>query len=481
MPNAQGNYTPPESGDLPEHGKKILSEVYSKNRREHPDWSKEKCAKIGWAAVENAGYHKKEGKWVKKGALSPDQPTLSQGTTVHKAIPESHDLEWGFDIKGILGSIRKIRGTFHVPKVDKDNEIITSGAMDKAMHDYMHLPIISEYHKERPIGIVTKSWKTSDGKYQFEGVIKATHDCDDIWEKVKKGEYDMLSIAGKRTEMSEECSMHPLLRGDKPCITKGLRLDSISACDEGARNDQTSLEMAKASEGSVYLCSSTLELTQVKDTLIKATDTTSSLIHVTTDGTRKKGECMACKKGKKPPELVKSEEQEDPETEEKKAEVDEEKEVEEEEKTEEKKAEDGEEELEEEESAEMKILKEIHATLKELVSSDKKVHASVEKGEETHIAPPMKKGLKDGEPGQESEEETGEERAITKKATSAPVDPAEFKKAMDTISALQAKIEALESQPATKGVVIIKSDLKDGDRIESDAEAIIKANGGKLK
>ena len=132
---------------------------------------------------------KLEHEQAKKGPLSPDQATIAEGTTVAKA---PHDLEWGFDIQGILASTRKIRGTFHVPKVDKDNEYITEEAMDKAMHDYMHLPIISEYHKERPIGLVTKSWKTKDGEYQFEGVMKETPDCDDVWQKVQKGEYDIV-------------------------------------------------------------------------------------------------------------------------------------------------------------------------------------------------------------------------------------------------------------------------------------------------
>ena len=60
-------FEPPEAGDLPEAGKKILADVYSSCRsqwvEEHPDdkenpANKEKCAKIAWSAVHHAGYGK---------------------------------------------------------------------------------------------------------------------------------------------------------------------------------------------------------------------------------------------------------------------------------------------------------------------------------------------------------------------------------------------------------------------------------------
>ena len=402
---------------------------------------------------------------TQKGPLSPDQPTLVEGTTVAKKadnVPEAHDFEWGFDITGILASTRKIRGTFHVPKVDKDNEIITEKAMDAAMADYMHLPIISEYHKERPIGIVLKSWKTRDSQYQFDGVIKSTEDCDDVWEKIQKGEYDMLSIAGKRTEASNECSAHPLLRtGGRPCVTNGLRLDSISACDEGARNDATSLEMIKATElADPYIYSSKLVLTQVNHTLIKGTDANSPLIHQTFDGTKKRmDKSMPKKCSGKPPELQKSDEERTESDKEKKdEEMDEE----------EKKAEGEPEEEEEEKKAEMgngmgellKAITEMHTTLKELVASDKKVHEGVGKGEETHVAPPVKKA----------------EKPTDEVAKAHLVDPAEFQKAMNTIAEMDAKIKALEARPQVKEAVIIKSSLDEDDDVQSAASRIIEAH-----
>lgn len=58
-------YKPPESGDLPEHGKKILASAYASCRKQYPAYSKERCSKIAWGAVHNAGYVKENDKWVK--------------------------------------------------------------------------------------------------------------------------------------------------------------------------------------------------------------------------------------------------------------------------------------------------------------------------------------------------------------------------------------------------------------------------------
>jgi hypothetical protein len=410
---------------------------------------------------------KLEHEQAKKGMLSPEQATIAEGTTVAKA---PHVLEWEFNFAAILSSPRKIKGTYHVPKIDKDNEIITEGAMDSAMPDYMHLPIISEYHKERPIGLVLKSWKTADLEYQFEGVIKSTRDCDDVWQKVQLGEYDMLSIAGRRTESTSECSLPTHMR-DSPCITHGLRLDSISTCDEGARNSSSSLEMMKAGGiNDPYLCTSKVSLEQVN--FIKAETSNSPLIHETFDGTKKRNDCMTdkekkcgCKKGETPPKEEKEEEV--PAEEEKKAE--DMKESPEEKKEEEKKAEPPEEKMEEKEEAkkadglEAKIDKMI-GILEQLVSSDKQVHAEVGKS------------LTDGKPAAMTEEEVGEKREVEKKAGPIPtVDPAEFSKAMTTIATLQAWITELEGMTVQKSAVVIQSDVQKGDRIESTAEAICKA------
>jgi cation transport regulator ChaB len=72
--NINARFTPPESGDLPEQGKKILAATYSSCRQKwvdaHPSdpenaENKTRCSKIAWGAVRRAGFNKDEdGNWV---------------------------------------------------------------------------------------------------------------------------------------------------------------------------------------------------------------------------------------------------------------------------------------------------------------------------------------------------------------------------------------------------------------------------------
>jgi hypothetical protein len=181
--------------------------------------------------------------------------------------------EWAFDPAAILSSPRKVRGKFHTPMVDKDREFIKGEAIQNAVPDFMHLPILHDFHKERTVGIVTRVVELSDGSFDFEGLIKATDDCNDIWELIKSGNYDQVSIYGKRTVGSGSCGVRPEARSE-PCVTTGVRLDSISVCDENARNEGTSLFIAKGGGKVVF---------NATEAIIKAETTDSSLMHTATD------------------------------------------------------------------------------------------------------------------------------------------------------------------------------------------------------
>ena len=124
----------------------------------------------------------------------------------------------------------------------------------------------------------------------------------------------------------------------------------------------------------------------------------------------------------------------------------------------------------------------MHAMMKELHSH---IMASGEgkeykKGEETKLAPPMKKSLKDGKPGQETPEEVGEQREIDKKGEG------NVKKAQSLELELQTalkRIETLESMEFQKGSPVIYRDTpqeESGTRIVSNAAAVLK-QGGKKK
>jgi cation transport regulator ChaB len=51
-------YEPPESGDAPQEVKDILAKVYAATRKSNPDYDEERCSKIAWGAVHNAGWMK---------------------------------------------------------------------------------------------------------------------------------------------------------------------------------------------------------------------------------------------------------------------------------------------------------------------------------------------------------------------------------------------------------------------------------------
>ena len=233
-----------------------LADIKKKNPGYSDEVAKKVCGKLQ-AKLE-------KGEKINDDDLSPSKEDLREVQPVVKA--------WEFDPKEIMNSPRKVQGTFHVPKIDKDNEIITKGAMDKAIPNFIHLPILHDFHRERTLGLITKVWEESDA-YHFEALFKATHDVDDAWDKVKRGEYDHVSIYGSRLEGNASCALDPANRAT-PCVSSEIRLDSISACDENARNDSTSLTMRKGIH--IY--------NDITDTFIKAETSNSGLVHGTYDG-----------------------------------------------------------------------------------------------------------------------------------------------------------------------------------------------------
>ena len=140
---------------------------------------------------------------------------------------------------------REIYGVAHVPTLDRENEIILSDAIREALPQYMELPVLHVQHTERPIGTVTKAWVDGDGKLHLLGKIKETPDTDDVWEDIKKGELNKLSVDRKRLRYSGECGVSPTQRMT-PCITKAMHLFSISVVGNNAMNPETFLEVAKA-------------------------------------------------------------------------------------------------------------------------------------------------------------------------------------------------------------------------------------------
>lgn len=377
---------------------------------------------------------------------------------------------WMNELHGILNSPRVAEMTFHVPKVDKDLEFITPGAMAGALQDYMKFPIISEFHKERPIGIAEKVWQTKTDEFKARIRIRDDPSTDDVWNKMNlppgtPGRYDQVSIAGKRIVYSQECNIPLSMRkATNPCRTEKLRLDSVSVCDDRARNDGTELNVVKAlSDDQIeFTYTTSLELTKVEHNLIKAETTESELIHPVTDGasqpdkTRVEDNIVCplihpatgkapCKGGKmkkgtdKPVKKTSDEEAQEPveETEAKKGEEEEETEPE-------KQVEKGMEQSEAHMTDQSTMLREILATLKQLVATDKMVHNEVGKAEDK----------------KEDEMEDKKDEKKVEKAEVPPVVPSledteklvkatmeqEFQKALDArIAPLQQQIDVLKA------------------------------------
>ena len=204
-----------------------------------------------------------------KSKLSPRIKDLKEVQEVDKGDVKR---EWALDLAGMLASDREISGTFHKPVIDKENDIIPASAMDKAMDDFMILPTLQEVHTERTVGIITKAWKTGDDEYKFEGKIKPGDDCDDVWKKVKNGEYDGLSIGGRRTKYSKDCSIPSSIR-TTPCVTHRLKLYNVSVCSSPVNPEANIDEVNKVAKSA--------------ETIKKAETTESNVIHATYDGVKK--------------------------------------------------------------------------------------------------------------------------------------------------------------------------------------------------
>jgi cation transport regulator ChaB len=84
-----GQWTPPDAGDAPQGVKDILKSVYSDCRDKNPGevpTLKEKCAKMAWGAVRNAGWHKDEsGTWVKESDRRSENVTTGEFEQLEEA------------------------------------------------------------------------------------------------------------------------------------------------------------------------------------------------------------------------------------------------------------------------------------------------------------------------------------------------------------------------------------------------------------
>lgn len=155
------------------------------------------------------------------------------------------------------GKSRKIWGVCSTEAPDREMEIITEEAIQKALKDFMVLPIIHYFHSEHPIGWISKAKYgpvlpillefgiVPEGPVPERGLVvigevKNTPDCEKVWNGIVKGLISEWSIAGTRTSGSPECSIPATMRS-RPCITKAMNLWSISICPRGTGQNRSTL------------------------------------------------------------------------------------------------------------------------------------------------------------------------------------------------------------------------------------------------
>lgn len=226
-----------------------------------------------------------------KSRLSPSIKDLKEVSEVKVKEVKKDDIkmEWVLDLDALMKSDREFSGTFHKPVIDKENDIIPASAMDKAMDDFMILPTLQEVHTERPVGIITKAWKNGDDEYYLEGKIKPGDDCDDVWQKIKKGEYDGLSIGGRRVNYSKECAIPSLIR-DTPCVTHRLKLYNVSVCSSPVNPEASIDEFNKVAKSETGVGEEVFDLTETLKKAMTAGASTSEgskLNHGIFDGRKK--------------------------------------------------------------------------------------------------------------------------------------------------------------------------------------------------
>jgi len=97
MPYQKGS-PPDRIKGLPEHAQDIWIEAFNSAHKDNPD-DEEKCNKIAWGAVKNAGYTEKDGKWIKEDKKKepddddPIQEQLKQRSKIHKNRPIKEEVQ----------------------------------------------------------------------------------------------------------------------------------------------------------------------------------------------------------------------------------------------------------------------------------------------------------------------------------------------------------------------------------------------------
>ena len=137
----------------------------------------------------------------------------------------------------VLNSRRVIEGIATTPRVDKENEIVTSEAIAESLPSFMAIGApITYMHTEFVVGVVEKAYIRTDSSLFVRCRLFETEDVDMVWDLVQKGLVRSFSIAFRRVTTSPQCRIQPMFRSS-PCITSKVHLRSITLCQNPMNPD----------------------------------------------------------------------------------------------------------------------------------------------------------------------------------------------------------------------------------------------------
>lgn len=161
----------------------------------------ESAMKQAWGAVKNAGYRKRDGKWMKKTA----EHFRSRSST--------------FEVRKIDEDQRLVFGWFSVVEkdgvavVDDEGDVITPEELEKAAYNFvLKARIAGDRHVRKGVGDLVESIMFTKEKQDALGInlgcvgwfggFKVSD--EDVWDSIRKGDYPMFSIGGKGTRIPME-------------------------------------------------------------------------------------------------------------------------------------------------------------------------------------------------------------------------------------------------------------------------------------
>lgn len=129
---------------------------------------------------------------------------------------KNKDFQRFVPISKIDEELRMVYGFASTPDLDSDGEIITTGALKKALPGYLQFPTLREMHQSKAAGTVKETdLNLDDGLYIGAKVV-----ADDAWELVKEGVYRGFSVGGhvirKNENIIEELDLVEISLVDVP-------------------------------------------------------------------------------------------------------------------------------------------------------------------------------------------------------------------------------------------------------------------------